>query len=78
MWLVASCGHKWERKLAPCPEGRQGCLVAHYGDFETDRYCPECGHDIKKDFTGKPLTIKEEIGVAVINPHGVSKLKLYE
>lgn len=75
MWLV-SCEHRWERKMIPCPDGIVGCLVAHYGDFEDDRYCPECGYDIEKDFTGKPFTITEKIGMAVINPNGLSKLKL--
>lgn len=75
MLLVSSCGHQWQRKLAPCPDGIEGCCVAHYGDFEDDRYCPECGYDIKLDFKG-PLMFHEEVGIAVFNTKAIEKIKI--
>lgn len=75
MLIISSCGHQWARQLIPCPDGREGCLVLHYDDFEKDRFCPECGHDVRQDFKD-PLMLHEKVGTAVINTNAISKLKL--
>lgn len=73
MIIVGACGHKWERKSIPCPDGIYGCLVAHYSDDDNDWICPECGHDASPK---GPMTVKEEIGTAVINLGAIKKLNL--
>ena len=32
------CGVVFETSIVPCPEGKLGCLVLHYGEC-----CPKCG-----------------------------------
>lgn len=37
------CGVPTERRSVPCPDGRSGCLVMHYGWV-----CPQCGTHYQK------------------------------
>lgn len=38
------------RRMVPCPDGRPGCLVAHYGPCDHDARSPEQKEiDILKD-----------------------------
>ena len=65
--------------MVSCPDGREGCCVAHYGygckacksvfdaTFEKDEY------DL---IPSKPLIISEEIGIAIVNPRGLRNLTI--
>lgn len=71
----------------PCPDGIDGCLVAHYSD-EQIWVCPDCGHDNQADYKAawaaykvqnpkaKFWPVREGIGIAVGNLKGLSKLKM--
>ncbi len=72
-----NCGTKFSTKLAPCPDGREGCLVAHYAK---DAYvCPNCGHDYGPEVCRAIVSgrIKTEVGAAIVNVRAVAKLEFY-
>ena len=70
------CGSTFQSRPAPCPDGMEGCLVAHYD--EKSFVCPRCGYD-SGPAIGKALRegpYKEEIGVGFANLDGIRKLTL--
>ena len=72
------CGTKFNTKLAPCSDGREGCCVVHY---DKDSYrCPSCGKDLWPEIWEmiKEGRITQEPGVAIINMAAVSRLELYD
>ena len=77
MQVTASCGHTFQTKQAPCPDGRVGCMVAHYN--QESFICPECGLDtgpeVRKAMLEGPW--KEELGMGVYNPAALQKLEMY-
>lgn len=72
------CGAKFPTKMAPCPDGREGCCVAHY---DADSYrCPECGKDWGPEIwkAVKEGRVKELPAIAIINTAAMAKLELYD
>ena len=69
------CGTKFNTKLAPCPDGREGCCVAH---FDKDSYrCPGCGKDLGPEIW-KALSegrVEYKEGVAIVNVAAVKELE---
>jgi len=65
--------------MVSCPDERDGCCVAHYGygcqsckavfeaTFERDKY---------DDIPSGPLVITEEIGIAIVNPRGITRMTI--
>jgi hypothetical protein len=71
MFTCEKCGLEQMTKTIPCPDGRVGCCVAHYGN---DAYvCTKCGHDNTPDWENTTFT--EEVGEAIINVEAVKKLR---
>lgn len=73
-----SCNADIHRGGVSCPDGREGCCVAHYGYG-----CSECKKVFDMDFEYEPsegpelpLRITEKIGIAVINPRGISRMTI--
>lgn len=64
--------------MVSCPDEKYGCIVCHYNyvcvncktvfdiTFEKDKY---------DDIPSKPSKVMEKIGIAIINPRGIRKLK---
>ncbi len=71
------CGASFQSKLTPCPDGREGCAVAHYD--QKSFICPECGHDNLLEVRDaiKEGRVVEEMGVGVVNLAALKKVKLY-
>ena len=73
-----SCGSDIHRGGVSCPDGREGCCVAHYGYG-----CSSCMKVFEMQFEyepstepEKPLTITEKIGIAVVNPRGITRMTI--
>ncbi len=71
MHITCACGHEYTVPLIPCPDGIEGCLVAH---TRTEDYvCAECGKyngiDLRKG-------VHEEIGPGLYNPRSLARLEL--
>lgn len=70
------CGQEFDAPHAPCPDGREGCLVAH---FAADAYvCPRCKHDNGPAIgrairEGRAIT---GIGIGIGNPRAIRSLKI--
>lgn len=69
------CGCDIHRGGVSCPDGRDGCLVCHYGYG-----CSGCRKVFEMAFEyepstepEKPFTISEKIGIAIVNPRGVAQ-----
>jgi len=77
MQVTCSCSNVFMSKQAPCPDGRENCLVCHYD--ENSFICPTCGHDCGPDIREalKDGHIVEEIGLYTANLAGIRKLELY-
>lgn len=74
---TCKCGHTFTTKLAPCPDGREGCCVAH---FDKESFvCPKCGYDSGPDFVKaiREGRMVEEVGISIVNLDAISKLKFY-
>lgn len=72
------CGARFPTKLAPCPDGRVGCCVAHY---DKDSYtCPSCGKDYGPGIMKALMdgNVTESIGIAVINMAAAARLEFYD
>lgn len=72
----SGCGKEFESVLAPCPDGREGCCVAHYDDKSF--LCPHCGHDAGPAVSKALLEggVTETLGVGIYNPEALKRLKL--
>lgn len=76
MQVKCVCGETFTSRLAPCPDGHEGCLVAHFG--KESFVCPECGHNSGPDI-GKAIReghVTTEVGIGVANVKGIEKLHL--
>lgn len=67
------CGSDIHNGGVSCPDGRSGCYVAHYGYG-----CSGCNKVFEMTFEyeptnepEKPFTIKEKIGIAIMNPRAI-------
>ena len=72
MKIHCSCGHEYETRTLPCPDGVEGCLVYH---TDRDSYtCEKCGA-----FNAPRLSdgVREEIGMGVMNTKSILALDLY-
>lgn len=72
------CSSDIHRGCVSCPDGREGCCVAHYGYG-----CSGCLKVFEMTFEyepstepEKPFTVTEKIGIAIINPRGISRLTI--
>lgn len=73
-----NCGSDIHRGGVSCPDGRDGCLVCHYGYG-----CSGCKRVFEMTFEyepstepEKPFTITEKIGIAVVNPRGITRMTI--
>lgn len=69
-----SCINGFTPKLVPCPDGIEGCCVAHYDDQSW--ICPKCGHDYREELRLAWLSgnVHEEIGMTILNTKGLSEV----
>ncbi len=58
----AKCAAPLHLRLRSCPDGREGCIVAHY---DPESFICACGHDNSKTPTKK---LHEKIGKGILNP----------
>lgn len=76
MIIECGCGKGFSSKLAPCPENRPGCLVAHYDS--NSFVCPHCGKDagpdIRKAFLEGRVVVSE--AVSIVNTRALEKIEL--
>lgn len=73
------CGESYQSKPAPCPDGREGCLAAHY-DNESF-VCVNCRYDmgpVIAKILREGGIIVEEAAMMVINSAAVAKLEFEE
>ena len=70
------CGNVFQSRPAPCPDGMEGCLVAHYDakSFVCTRCRYDCGPDVGKAVMDG--SCKTEIGIGVANLGAIRKLSL--
>jgi len=75
MKITCKCNHVYQSTLAPCPDGRVGCGVAHYDG--NSFICPQCGYNSFPDVTAviREGRVKERIGVGYYNPEALKRLK---
>lgn len=70
------CRRSFDAPLAPCPDGRVGCLVAHLA--KTAFVCPHCSHDngpaVVRIFREGRVTAGP--GISIWNPKAIDRLKL--
>lgn len=72
------CKKQFQSKPAPCPDGRVGCLVAHYD--KASFICPYCSFDMGPA-VGNALLNGQHIiepGIAIINVASIVKLNLFD
>lgn len=72
------CGAKFPTKMAPCPDGREGCCAAHY---DKDSYvCPNCNKDHGPEIWKAVMEgrVETRIGMCVINTAAMARLELYD
>lgn len=71
-----SCEGRYQSKPAPCPDGMEGCCVAHSDDKSF--LCDHCGHDMGPTITKHILegNVTELPGIAIINTAAIKKLEL--
>jgi len=73
----SECGTEFTAKLAPCPDGRENCAVAHYNKESWD--CPNCDHNMGREVATaiKEGRVTEEPGIGIGNIAAVRKLEIY-
>lgn len=71
-----TCLGSFMAPLAPCPDGIDGCAVAHYN--KQSWTCPKCGHDNGPSVARTILKglYVELPGIGIANLNGVKKLHL--
>lgn len=76
MHVTCRCGHKFQSRPAPCPDGRIGCLVAHYD--AASFVCPKCLHDSGPAIAKSILdgNVRQEVGVGMFNARALAKLNI--
>lgn len=72
MNITCYCGERYLSKTAPCPDGIEGCLVAHYA--VNAHVCPACGRDNTPDLS---KGVKETIGIGTMNLRSLARLEIY-
>lgn len=72
IFTCKECGLEQSSKLAPCPDGREGCCVAHYD--ENSFVCDRCG--VVSHFDWENMPIYEKPGLAIINVNALKKLRI--
>jgi hypothetical protein len=72
------CSESFSPRLAPCPEGLEGCCVAHYNE---DSYiCQKCGRDHGPEFAraiAEGRIKYDEVAISVVNVAAAAKLEFY-
>jgi|SaaInlV_135m_DNA_1039713.scaffolds.fasta_scaffold146805_2 hypothetical protein len=72
MKITCGCGHEYQSKIAPPPEGEKGdTLVVRYA--EDAHVCPECQTDNTPDLS---KGVWETIGMGTMNIKGILALEL--
>jgi hypothetical protein len=66
-WLIYRIPQEWYRREIPCPDGREGCLVAHYEDTRFGKTIGKKLRQITGKWDKRPWIIIEEPGICVIN-----------
>jgi hypothetical protein len=75
MQVTCRCGERFQSKPAPCPDGREGCCVAHYD--KASFVCPTCGYDSGPDIAKAILggNVVELPGIAIVNERAVKEIE---
>ena len=75
--LIWTIPHTWFRKMVPCPDGREGCMVAHYGDAWLNKIWIGKGlHKLTSRWDKRPMVIFEEVGIIVINDYETARFEV--
>ena len=69
------CEHSFGPKLAACPDGKIGCLVAHYDKHSW--ICTECGYDAAPEVAKAIMEGRIDYveGPCIINLNAIFKLE---
>lgn len=61
--------------MISCPDGREGCCVSHYG-YGCSKCLQAFTLDVEWEGVAEQWTVKEKIGIGIINPRGLLKLTI--
>lgn len=72
-----NCYCAFQAPMVACPDGRQGCLGAHYG--KDSFVCPHCGHNcgpaVAKAMSEGSYCMT--LGMGVYNPRALARLEIH-
>lgn len=71
MYIICKCGEEFKAKERECPDGIEGCSVAHLDPKSF--ICPNCEFNTWKDIRNMKFELEE--GPSIINPKAIAQLE---